>query len=282
MSDLVTDVVTQPELRLWPSVAPGSEDWSHQEYAEIQEDTGWYFVHNVVTPTLTPVLPEPGSANGSAMIVAPGGAYVALAWDHEGLETARWLAARGITAFVLKYRLLEEPDPSVLAEAPPMTDVPAFSEWMKQKTAPTRKLAGQDGQQAVRLLRERADEWGLDRERIGILGFSAGGSTALETAIAEDPHARPDIVVSVYNGFFDGPVPAHVPPLFGVVAADDPLVGRLIEVARMWTAVGAPTEIHVYEQGGHGFSVKPQGLPVDSWPERLADWLAHRGWLPIT
>lgn len=277
---LVTHVVTQPEIRLWPGVAPGSEDATWTEFAEVQDDTGWYVIHNVVVPTLTPVLPDPAIANGSAMVVAPGGAYVGLAWDHEGLETARWLAERGITAFVLKYRLLEDRGPEGLADAPPMTDLEAFFAWVEEQTRPMRTLAGHDGEQAVRTVRDRAAEFDVDSGRVGIIGFSAGGSVALHTAVTEDASARPDVVVAVYSGFFDLPVPPDAPPLFGVVAADDPLGGHLHGTVGRWLAAGVPTELHLYERGGHGFSVKPQGGPVDTWPDRLEDWLVLHDILP--
>ena len=276
---LVTDVVTQPEVPIWPGAAPGSEDWTHQEFAEVQEDTGWYVIHNVVVPTLTPVLPAPGTANATAMIVAPGGAYVGLAWDHEGLSTAQWLADRGITAFVLKYRLLEDRGPAALADAPPLADRDAFFAWMREKTAPARAWGALDGEQAVRVLRGRADEWGIDPARVGIIGYSAGGSLALNTAMTTDPHARPDLVIAVYSAYVDRDVPADAPPLFGVVAADDPLGSYLLETTRDWVDAGTPAELHVYERGGHGFSIHPTEGPVATWSDRLADWLDTRGLL---
>ena len=276
---LVTDVVTQPEVPIWPAAAPGSEDWTHTEFAEIQDDTGWYVIHNVVTPTLTPVLPRRGTANGTAVIVAPGGAYVGLAWDHEGLSTAQWLTDRGVTAFVLKYRLLEDRGPEALADAPPLTDQRAFFAWMRKKTAPARAWGAADGEQAIRVLRSQTDTWGIDATRIGILGYSAGGSLAMNVAMTTDPDVRPDFVIAAYSAYVDRETPANPPPLFGVVAADDPLGSHLLETVRGWLDAGSPAELHLYERGGHGFSITPAGGPVATWGDRLSDWLESRALL---
>ena len=274
-------------VRIWPGVAPGSESWSHDEDALTDPDSGLLLIRNVVTPTLTPVLPAAGTANGAAVVVAPGGGFAALAWDHEGTSTARWFADRGVTAFVLKYRLAPLPaDPAELAATlterlGPFPDDPeARGAWMFQAIGNAWQLAAADGEQAVRVLREQAATWGLDASRIGILGYSAGGTVALQAAVTTDADARPAFVANIYGAFLAGDVTADAPPYFGVVAADDSLcLDFCLDAARKWREAGVPAELHVFERGGHGFGMRPQSLPVDRWPDQLEAWLASRDFL---
>lgn len=274
---------TQDPIRLWPGPAPGSEDWTDDEESLTDPNTGMFVIRNVVVPTLTPMLPDPGAANGTAVVVAPGGAFAALAWHHEGTSTAEWLAKRGIVAFVLKYRLARLPsDPAeLIAEIGPMPDPndgPAMTAWLRKGIKNAPDLATADAEQAIRLLRARAAEWGVAPDRIGIIGFSAGGTVASQTAATTDPQARPTFVVNMYGAFCDRDVTSAAPPMFGVVAADDTLCrDSFLDVARRWMDAGVPTEVHVYESGGHGFGMTPQGSAVDTWPDRLGEWLATRG-----
>ena len=268
-------------VRIWPGVAPGSETWTHQEYTEPDPAGAGQFIRAVVVPTITPVLPPTRHRTGTGVVVAPGGAFTLLAWDHEGLETARWLARRGIAAFVLKYRLARLPtDPAEIAalegSMPDPGDSAALQEWSRDLLATAIELGTADGEQALRVVRERAATWGLDSARIGILGYSAGGTVATQAAVTADPAARPAFVVNVYGAWFDRVVPTGAPPYFGVAAADDPLVDAWSRTSQAWHTAGAPTEVHLYERGGHGFGVRRQGLPVDGWIDRLAEWLTSR------
>ena len=277
---------TGEPIRLWPGAAPGSEDWIDDETSGVDPSNGMFLVRNVVLPTLTPVLPEPSARNGTAVVVAPGGAFAGLAWDHEGTATAAWFAERGVAAFVLKYRLARLPADmtDLIAEIGPMPDVndgPAMLAWLRRGIGNAPELATADGEQAIRVVRARAGALGIDEERVGIIGFSAGGTVALQTATTVDPKARPSFVANIYGAFCDRDVTVDAPPMFAVVAADDGLCrASFLEVAHRWMDAGVPTELHVYEKGGHGFGLAKQELPVDSWTDRLEDWLTARGFLP--
>jgi acetyl esterase/lipase len=267
-------------------MAPGSEGASHSE-SELRQDES-VIVRNVVRPTLTPFLPDPAVANGTAVVVAPGGGFHFLAWDYEGTHVAAWLAARGVTAFLLKYRLADTgPTEETYATAMGSLMQRLISEAVHgggvdlDGLAPDiRHRAYADGEEAVRLVRRRAAEWSVDPARIGFLGFSAGAFVATATALTQDELARPDFVAPIYGGHAPGPVPETAPPLFAVVAADDGLCRRTcVETAQAWMQAGRPTELHVYERGGHGFGARKLGLPVDGWMDRLADWMHSGGFL---
>lgn len=255
-------------LRLWPSAAPGTESWTGEEI-ELDADLPAGKVHiitNVTVPTLTVYRPPVGKANGTAMLVAPGGAFRALAWDLDGTEVAQWLTARGITAFVLKYRVRPPAQPPGKPAA--------------QHEA--RDIAAADAAQALRLIRANAGRYALAKGRIGMIGFSAGGLTTMLMAASPDPAVRPDFAVPVYGGLpADQGPPAGGPPLFIVAAQDDAEVPSTesLEIYRRWTAAKLPAELHLYEKGGHGFGMRSRNLPLDQWPAALEAWLKARGLL---
>ena len=275
-------------VRLYPAAAPGSEGWTHHERETVDPATGTRMIVDVVVPTVTPVLPPVETRNGSSVVVAPGGAFTALAWDHEGMPMARWLAERGVAAFVLKYRLARVPTDltDLVAEIGPMpdaADMAAVLAWGRKALGNAPEIATADGEQAIRTVRADADTWGLDPTRVGVLGFSAGGTVAARTGATTDATARPSFVANIYGAFFEREVPADAPPYFGVVAADDALsLDSSVTTARAWLDAGRQAELHVYERGGHGFALRSQGAPVDGWTDRLADWLATRGVLRAT
>ncbi len=259
-------------IPLWPAAAPGSEDWTHQEEISLTPDFGLKVIRNVSRPTLTAFLPDPQRANGTAVIVCPGGAFHFLAFEHEGIQVAEWLNAHGIAAFMLKYRLIPTGD-NFMAE-------------VQERIADRAKMAGPlsalaplilaDAQQAVRLVRARAAEWRLRPDRIGVMGFSAGGAVTMAVTLHHDPHSRPDFAAPIYAAHFDEVVvPADAPPLFLAHAGDDPLIPPAISVAiyTAWQAAGKPAELHIYAKGGHGFGMRKLGLPVDGWIERFGEWL---------
>lgn len=233
-------------------------------------------IANVTQPTLTVVRPAPGKANGTAMVIAPGGAFMALAWDLEGEEVARWLAARGVTAFILKYRV--GPPPRKAGEPWP-SDVAAFLRMLE----PNRKLAVADGSQAIRYVRENAARYSIRPDRIGMMGFSAGAMTTMGVVLEGGPAARPDFVVPIYGMLASSaPVPVDAPPAFVVIAADDTTVppAGSIEIFTRWLAAKRPAELHVYQKGQHGFGMRPQGNTIDHWPAALEAWMKLQGVLP--
>jgi len=264
-------------IPLWPGGAPGSESWTQQE-EETLIPPSLKVVRNVTQPTLTAYLPDPVAATGTSVIVCPGGGFHFLSIDMEGTDVARWLNARGIAAFVLKYRLIRTGD-GFPAE---VWDALGDREVMAERMAPLRPLILADGRQAVRLVRERASEWGLAPDRIGMLGFSAGGAVTASVAFEHDAGSRPDFAGVIYGGGRGAaPVPADAPPLFVLCAADDPMVPphTSVRLYEDWRAAGHSAELHIYAQGGHGFGMRQQGLPSDTWIERFADWLQAQGLL---
>ncbi|MCW4462043.1 alpha/beta hydrolase [Sphingomonas sp. BT-65] len=273
-----TEIPAQPDaIELGTGPLPGAtarEMW-HSQY-------GSKFARNVTIATLTPFLPDPAKATGAAVVVAPGGAFRTLSMENEGWDVARALAARGVAAFVLKYRL--NPTPS---------DMPAFERSMRElfsgaarppRTDPEQaraRLAPQiaDARAAFALIRRRAAEWRVDPDRIGMIGFSAGAMLTMATTFAGQD-AKPAFIANIYGPLSPVTVPADAPPLFVALAADDPLFANsgfgLIE---SWKAAKRPVEFHLYEQGGHGFGMYPKETTSTGWFDAFARWLAMHGYL---
>jgi len=261
-------------LRLWPNAAPGTENWTDGETeldADIPGAGKVHVITNVTVPTLTIFRPPAGQATGTAMLVAPGGSFRALAWDLDGTEVAKWLTARRITAFVLKYRV-----------RPPSQGAVETPDQARQRTIASRAIAVADAAQAVRLVRANAGKYRLASNRIGMIGFSAGAAMLMELAASPDAAVRPDFGVPVYGGLAAGTMPPPgAPPLFIVAAQDDPQVpsSESLEIYRKWTGAKLPAELHLYEKGGHGFGMRTRNLPLDQWPMALEAWLRSRGLL---
>ena len=269
--NVATPAPAQPEvIPLWPAGAPGSEAWTHQEQTSVIPPS-LKVIRNVVQPTLTAYLPDPALANGAAVIVCPGGAWHFLSIDMEGTDVARWLNAHGVAAFVLKYRLIHTGDdfPGVVWQN--LNDQTKMAALMQ----PLRPLVVADGQQAVRLVRRQASEWGIAPDRIGIMGFSAGGMVTVSVALQHDADSRPDFAAPIYAAPAEEvAVPANAPPLFLLCADDDDMAtANSIRLYQAWRAAGHPVELHIYSKGGHGFGMTKQSLPSDTWIERFADWL---------
>jgi putative heme-binding domain-containing protein len=293
-------------IPVWPSAAPGSEGWTQKELEYRNDWDHKAMVRNVTTPTMTAFLPEPSIATGAAVVICPGGGFRFLSWESEGTAVAEWLQARGVAAFVLRYRLLETAASEEgfgkemqaflgrimrMGERPggdapkPATsgNQPGLSEEIRRiSTEEERNLVAMavaDGKQAIRLVRQRAAEWGLKPDRIGMMGFSAGGVVTMGAVMSSDTESRPDFAAPIYGGGTGGAkVPANAPPLFILCASDDALAAAgSARLCSEWKAVGRPVELHLYEKGGHGFGMSRRGLPVDGWIDRLGDWLAQRG-----
>jgi len=276
------DSTDQPEvIPLWPNGVPGSEDWNQQELETFTpQPTSFRTVRNVTQPTLTAVLPHPSRATGTAVIICPGGGFHSLAIDHEGIEVARWLNTRGAAAFVLKYRLLatevrdedfERQFQANLSDRDKMRDV----------TRQIGPLAIADGQQAMKVVRRHASQWSIVPDRIGILGFSAGGRVTTGVALEHDAESLPNFAAPIYGALWEEiTVPADAPPLFIALANDDELaVDPSLALYSAWRAAHHPVELHIYAQGGHGFGMRKQGLPIDHWIDRFGEWLQVQGFM---
>jgi acetyl esterase/lipase len=266
----------QPEIiQVWPEQVPDADLW--RDIGPELERPQWEnsrLVRNVSQPTLTVFQPEPSIAIGTGVVVCPGGGFHFLMVDKEGTEVARWLNARGMTAFVLKYRLVPTPDDDdALVEI--AANILRYREQMD--TVIPRSIA--DSLQAVRLVRQQADRWAIDPDRLGIVGFSAGGVVATGAATEYDSESRPSFAAPIYGAWFGGSVPADAPPLFLAAAGDDELVDVQNSVAlySAWRAAGRSAELHLYAQGGHGFGMNQQGLPSDTWIDRFWEWLQAQG-----
>lgn len=239
---------------------------------------GETLIYDVSAPALELVRPVPGKANGTAVIVAPGGGFVALGYVRGGTDVARALSERGITAFVLKYRTIrsgEGPMRMPAIHLREMEQVMARAERGVPEEMPA--FAGEldaveDGVRALALVRQRAGEWDIDPHRVGLIGFSSGAYLAADLAIGPKA-ARPDFVGLIYGGLRT-PVPADAPPAFIAGAADDeyqPNDPLLLYSA--WREAGAQAELHLYERGGHGFDLQPKGVTSDHWFQQFIWWM---------
>lgn len=240
-------------------------------------------VRNVTRPTLTPVLPDPAKATGAAVIVAPGGGYMILSMQSEGWDVARALADRGIAAFVLKYRLLQTPvDPK---------QVPAFimKELGKGMSDPTKwptltnPPATQDALAALKMVRDNAARWRVDPARVGMIGFSAGAMTAIDSVLTAGPGEGPAFLGYVYGPQAAVDVPANAPPMFNAIALDDPLFpSRGFPIVQAWLAAKRPVEVHGYQKGEHGFGLGRPGTTTTLLMDEFTAWLSMQGFLGKT
>jgi acetyl esterase/lipase len=248
------------------------ESW-HSQY-------GSAFARNVTEATLTPFLPAPGKATGAAVIVAPGGGFRTLSMQNEGWDVAKALAARGIAAFVLKYRLnqtpasMEEFDKSMKAMFAGAASRPRPS--FEERVA---TLAPQiaDARAAFALVRARSNEWKIDPKRVGMVGFSAGAMLTMATTLA-GVDAKPAFIGDISGPLDPITVPAEAPPLFAALAADDPLfAGRGMGLIDSWAAAKLPVEFHLYGQGGHGFGMYPKETTSTGWFDAFYKWIVMNG-----
>lgn len=244
---------------------------------------GQPFARNVSEATLTPFLPQPGKATGAAVIVAPGGGFLMLSMNNEGWSVARALAERGIAAFVLKYRLKPTPaDPQAFEKT--VAAMFANAGDPKSRMRPDDAISGlaeqiADARAAFALVRANAGKWRVDPNRIGMIGFSAGAMTTMVTALSA-PDARPAFIGPIYGSMEAVKVPADAPPMFAVIASDDPLFARKgFGLLDAWQAAGRPVEFHMYEKGGHGFGLGKPGTTSPGWFDAFVKCLEAGGFL---
>ncbi|MBL7698788.1 MAG: alpha/beta hydrolase [Chitinophagaceae bacterium] len=250
-------------IPLWKNGAPGFENKRNEK-----EEAKDYWVKNVHNPSLTVFAPPAGTANGTAVVVCPGGGHRLLVYTAEGVEPAEFLNKLGITVFVLKYRLARE-------EGSPYS----LDKHMRE-----------DALRAIRLVRSVASTYKLDSNKIGMMGFSAGGevvssvayASGLGDASATDPvdrlNGKPDFQILVYPGPLGIPekIPADAPPAFLVAANDDPCCAvPTLNVLVRYQEAKRPVEAHMYSKGNHAFNMgyRSDLKTIKGWPQRLADWL---------
>ena len=262
------------EILLWPGGAPGSEGRTEPEKVTTSA-SGERQVSSIHKPSLTKFLPTKETATGTAVLVIPGGGHRVLCIDHEGENVARWLAAHGIAAFVLKHRLSREDGSTYKIQEHSLADT----------------------QRALRLIRSRADRWRIDPAQVGAMGFSAGGQLVALAAmspgegIADAPDlierqsARPSFQALIYPGNSPGILPAKdSPPAFLACGDKDrqDISEGLAEVYLRFKRAGASAELHIFAGIGHGFGLR-DGMkgPVSNWPERFTEWLTSRAFLTL-
>ena len=264
---LLSSVLAQEKplvIPLWPKGAPGFED--RRDEPEQAKD---YWVKNIHNPSLTVYLPPKEKANGAAVIICPGGGHRLLVYNAEGVEPAAFLNSLGVAAFVLKYRLGREEN------SPYQVD----------------KHPKEDAYKAIRTIRSRAGEWGIDPKRIGIMGFSAGGEVVSMVAygngngndnasdLIERVNGKPDFQILIYPGPLGVPnvVPHDAPPAFMLVANNDQCCSEpVVSLLQKLRAAKVPVEAHIYSQGDHAFNMgnRSQHITLKNWPQRLAEWMA--------
>lgn len=254
-------------IPLWPDGAPG-----FQKLKDIPEQAKDYWVKNINNPSLTVFLPPKDKANGSAVIVCPGGGHRLLVFNAEGVEPAKFLNDLGVTVFVLKYRLARD------------TNSPYKIENAKE-----------DGERSMRLVRYRAKEWGIDPNRIGMMGFSAGGEVVDMVAFTQEKSFpisadainafsdKPNFLIQIYPGpgYIPDVMPADAPPIFLLAANDDMCCSpSVIKLLQGYRAAKLPVEAHILERGDHGFNMgnRSKLKSVNTWPQRLADWLSDNNY----
>jgi acetyl esterase/lipase len=261
---------THPQIPLWPGGAPGFEDRRN-----IPEEAKDYWVKSIHNPSVTVYLPPKEKATGTAVVICPGGGHRLLVYNAEGRDAALYLNSLGVAAFVLKYRLFRQ-DSSYTLE----------------------KDVKMDAYRAMRLVRSRAVEWGIDTGRVGMLGFSAGGEVVALVAYAPgagDPHApdpidrsngRPNFQMLVYPGPLGIPaiVPGDAPPAFLIAANDDECCATpVVKLLERYREAKAPLEAHILSGGSHGFNMgyRSKLQAVKTWPQRMADWMSDMGLLTL-
>jgi acetyl esterase/lipase len=260
------------EILLWPNGAPGSEGKTGKEKVRISEE-GDHVISNIHNPSITTYLPLKDKSTGAAVIIVPGGGHKELWIDHEGYTEAKWLSDRGIATFVLKYRLAKDSNSTYTIDKDELADI----------------------LRAIRLVRSRAKEWGIDTARMGVMGFSAGGELAALSAMkfdygkvdASDPidrnGSRPAFQALIYpgnSGRFE--VVENAPPVFLVGGFNDraDIAEGIAEVYIKYKKANVPAELHIYSNAGHGFGMREKNKgAVAGWIDRFYEWLSDRGFL---
>ncbi|MDC6406529.1 MULTISPECIES: alpha/beta hydrolase [Maribacter] len=255
-----------------PHQIPPTVQWEGGEKEYFSDIWQTQVVTNVSTPTMEVFAPE--NPNGTSVIVAPGGGLYALSINSEGNDVAKWLAERGITAFVLKYRLVPTGEDGVQEISMEGATNP---QRIMQRVAPVLPLSVRDGLSAIEYVRTNAEKYKLDPHKIGFMGFSAGGAVTMGVAYNYNEKNRPDFLVPVYPWTTAQPVqavPQDAPPMLIICATDDPLglAAGSIELYSSWLKANKTVGLHMYSKGGHGFGMKQQNLPSDDWIQRFYDW----------
>lgn len=265
-------------FKLWPDSPPEKWETSRPETSKSfkfnKNMPKMKAVFNVTQPELTVIRPAPDKSNGAAMVVIPGGGFMMLSMSMEGYDIGKWLADRGITAFVLKYRVkdLNIPYNDYIKDPSPYK-IP-FDKYL-ETIEPSLNVSSSDALQAMRIARSKTKEYGLDKNKIGMIGFSAGAITTIRAIERSDNLDRPNFAASIYGASLHSPkVPSKI-PLFIGHAVDDPSVPveKSVQIYNAWKNANAPVEMHLYQNGGHGFGLGNPGTSTMIWSNNFESWL---------
>lgn len=273
----------QKTIPLYQGKAPGTESWTQKEAQQFSDLFKTEVVYNVAQPSMLVFEADKAKANGTVIVITPGGGFQSLSINREGVDLAKKLAAKGITAIVLKYRLLETKSNDPARE---MMDNLKSRTSFDERTAPIKMMAGEDIRTAIAYLRSHAKEMNIKPDRLGVIGFSAGSTVILESVLhSKDASTIPNFAASIYGGPSEDLLKAEIPksplPLFICAASDDQLklAPKSVLLYNKWTEAGQPAELHIYEKGGHGFGMGKQNLPVDHWSDVYMEWLTLHQYL---
>ena len=278
---IATCAAAQDVIPLYPGngVPPNSTLGAYPEKSYFSKLWNTDVVTNVTKPSLIVFKPSAATRNGTAAIICPGGGFMALSIASEGTDAAKYLAERGVTTFVLKYRLAHTGEDATQEFATAFSNREQFDRTMS-KVIP-QSVA--DGVAAVSYVKQHAAEFGVSPDRVGIVGFSAGGVVAAGATLRPAPGGTPAFVAVIYGSAteFKDAVPADAPPLFIAAATDDNLglAPDSIALYQRWVDAHKSAELHMYAKGGHGFGMHQHNIPTDHWIDRLADWLQLQGFL---
>ncbi len=273
----VIPLMAQETINLPVTETDESIKWNKKEKEYFSEIWQTEVVTNVIKPTMQVFQPSREKNTGAAVVICPGGGMYALSIESEGNQVAKWLAERGVTAFVLKYRLVPTGEDAT-------KELNDDGERVLLKAGNVLPLGISDGLNAIQYVREAAEKYEIDPNKIGIMGFSAGGAVTMGATFNYVPSNKPNFIVPVYAWMDIVPpstTPADAPPIFVVCASDDPLnlAPASVKLYTTWLEAGKSAELHMYAKGGHGFGMRKQNLPADQWIERFGDWLDNEGFL---
>jgi len=273
----VTSIMAQKTIKLPITETDESVEWAKKDKQYFSEIWQTEVVTNVSKPSMEVFRPTAEKNTGAAVVICPGGGLYALSINSEGNDVAKWLAEKGVTAFVLKYRL-------VPTETDGTKAFMADGARVIIKAGNLLPLSISDGLNAIEYVRTNAEEYGIDPNKIGIMGFSAGGAVTMGVTYNYEEKNKPNFIAPVY-AWMDilpmSPAPKDAGPIFVVCASDDPmnLAPASVNLYNSWLTEGKSAALHMYSKGGHGFGMRKQNLPSDSWIERFGEWLAIEGFL---
>lgn len=273
----ILPIMAQKTIKLPITEEDETVDWVKKENDYFSEIWQTQVVTNVTKPTMQVFKPKAENNTGAAVVICPGGGLYALSINSEGNDVAKWLAEKGVTAFVLKYRLVPTGKDGT-------ADLNTDGARVIIKAGNLLPLSISDGLNAIEYVRENAAKYGIAPNKIGIMGFSAGGSVTMGVTYNYEEKNKPNFIVPVY-AWMDilpmSPAPKDAGPIFVVCASDDPLglAPASVNLYNSWLTEGKSAALHMYSKGGHGFGMRQQNLPSDQWIERFGEWLATEGFM---